>query len=239
MTGQAHMGGRVSRVGGRPRGAVSPDVLRRVEESLSASERAELSVIPAMACHVAWEYAWKARDYCRDRRMGGEFIRLSRRLDEARSRYVRETRHDNDTSKAIGEVAAAFMDMYRKDLSLLWFSINNEMLRVSPGIGDEGMRTDACVALCVTRVLRDRCMEVSGWLRKRAGVAMAIPDSVERMADVMRGYLGGVDVSGSGHVRTCLYMLGRDMDEIGRTLSAGGVGAVEGHEGGVTDIRIG
>ena len=141
---------------------------RLMIERLTLDEQMRVSFVPLIIAHLAWIYADKAMERAARDKVS-LLKKLSRTLRMVRQRYDDELRRELDHAyfRRIVERTDMFADSISRDLSVLYFSVNNEIKRVAPEYPYDELRTYAVMSTLFIRLYETHNKEMDRLLTEK------------------------------------------------------------------------
>ena len=179
-------------------------------ETFTFNENMQIAYVPIVITEVAWDYAFKVVKQAADNRISST-KKLSRSVRELRERYISDCRKDLDVShlEQMKKAASLFLQVCSLDFTLLFFSLNNELKKRWAGISYLDMRTDACIAMILLKVLKEHSRKMDELMSRKLGKEVPsysnpINDELYRY---MTEYANPCEFTFDGHVRTSMQII--------------------------------
>ncbi len=186
-------------------------------ETFTFNENMQIAYVPIVITEVAWDYAFKVVKQAADNRIS-ETKKLSRSVRELRERYISDCRKDLDTAhiEKMEKAASRFLKVCEMDFTLLFYSLNNELKKRWAGISYLDMKTDACIAMIMLKVLKEHSIKMDELMSKRLG--REVPSYSNPINDelykYMAEYANPCEFTYDGHVRTSMQIIMKNFNSI-------------------------
>lgn len=168
---------------------------KKMMERLTIDEQMRVSFVPLIITQLAWLYADKAMA-CAARDKVALLKKLCRSLKEVKQAYDNELKRelDYDHFKNIerqSDMCIAEMD---KDLTILYFCVNQEFKRCAPEYPYEELRTYAIMSILFINFLRLYNLEIDKMLAVKLNdrnlIPSIMPPLVEDLRTIMYAFAG-------------------------------------------------
>lgn len=186
-------------------------------ETFTFRENMDIAFTPLIITEVAWHFTFKVLKQAADNRIE-DTKKLSRAIKALRVKFLSDCRKDLDDKhiKRIENVANLFIKENLKDFMLLWFSANNELKKNWAELPYLGMRTDACISLCMLEILRQHNQRIDKLMSSKLGHDVPayrnpINDSLE---DCMAAFISPAVFGLTEHVKTSIKILHKRLELI-------------------------
>lgn len=166
-------------------------IVQRILDGLQPWELTDLTVKPVMLENIAWHFIEQTVNEARVQRIA-ETRPLCRAAREMRERYDRRVRRELHDSAGMGETAARkFLEMYDRDFTTLYFSVNAEIKRAMPDARCDTVRTYAVEALMVIRALERIIGKNNRLLSEKVGLPpVRVAPEIRGVKHLMEAYAG-------------------------------------------------
>lgn len=137
-------------------------------ERLTLDEQMRVSFVPLIITHLAWVYADKAMA-CAARDKVSLLKKLSRTLKMVHQKYNEELRREldyNHLQNVIRQTEMCISEINR-DLTILYFSVNQELKRKVPQYGFDEQRTYAVISTLFIDLLKQHNREMDKLLAEK------------------------------------------------------------------------
>lgn len=163
--------------------------------SFSQREHIQMAFIPLIFADLAFDYADKCRRYAADQRI--EILKkLGRAYDEVKRNYFDSVSKDLDRThqRNVEQEMARFKEEYRKDFTILWFSVNAEFKKKMPDYPYSDMRTDAICGMLMVDLLYQNNTHMDEVIAERLGdKRQSIHDpKIDALRSILDAYAGEV-----------------------------------------------
>lgn len=141
---------------------------RKMMERLTLDEQMRVSFVPLIITHLAWVYADKAMA-CAARDKVSLLKKLSRTLKMVHQKYNEELRREldyNHLQNVIRQTEMCISEINR-DLTILYFSVNQELKRKVPQYGFDEQRTYAVISTLFIDLLKQHNREMDKLLAEK------------------------------------------------------------------------
>lgn len=186
-------------------------------ETFTFKENMLMAYVPLIITEVAWHYALKVVNEAAQNRIS-DFKRLSRKVKSLRENYLQNCTKDltkQDIERII-ESAKAFINSCGNDFSIMFYSVNNELKKKWPDCHYLDIRTDACIAQSMIKLLflhnerMDKLVE-----RKLGGKMPSYRNPInEALLDCMRQYAFPAQVEFTGNMRLSMQIIHKKFNAI-------------------------
>lgn len=153
------------------------DTTKKMMERLTVNEQVRVAFVPIIISQLAWLQAEKAMDLSARYRVD-LLKKINRRLRETKQQYDMELRGQLDFAHQCN--VKGQMDMLLEEISgnltIMYFSVNQEFKRVVPDYPYDDLRTYAIMSLLFVDMLRKHNLEMDKILAEK--VDRNIPPSV-------------------------------------------------------------
>lgn len=141
---------------------------RKMIETLTIAEQMRVSFVPLIITHLAWVYADKAME-CAARDKVSLLKKLSRTLKMVHQKYNEELRRELDYThqQNVVKQTEMCMDEISRDLTILYFSVNQELKRKVPQYGFDEQRTYAIISTLFIDLLKQHNREMDKLLAEK------------------------------------------------------------------------
>lgn len=141
---------------------------RKMIETLTIAEQMRVSFVPLIITHLAWVYADKAMA-CAARDKVSLLKKLSRTLKMVHQKYNEELRRELDYThlQNVVKQTEMCMDEISRDLTILYFSVNQELKRKVPQYGFDEQRTYAIISTLFIDLLKQHNREMDKLLAEK------------------------------------------------------------------------
>lgn len=187
---------------------IHKDVMERLKK-FTFKENMMIAFAPVIITELIWLYAEIVTDYAAQARLS-ETKKLSRMVKEMRKKYNYELRLDltQEQVERIERISSDFVEKCQRDLTLLWYTINNELKRDFYNIGHLDMRTNAYLAIVLCDVLQEHNDAMDELIRQKMGSVSKVKNRlIEALRSCMEAYLSPATLSHSEHVKTSMRIL--------------------------------
>lgn len=164
-------------------------------ENLTIDEQMRISFVPLIITELAWTYAEKAM-VCAARDKVEILKKLNRTLKELHKKYNSELRKDLDYShaeKTIEQTKRCIEEIDR-DLTVLYFSVNQEFKRTTPEYPCDELRTYAIISTLFVDLLEKWNREMDQFLAEKLSdhelSPSVVPPIVEQLRKGMVAFAG-------------------------------------------------
>lgn len=137
-------------------------------ERLTLDEQMRVSFVPLIITHLAWVYADKAME-CAARDKVSLLKKLSRTMKMVHQKYNEELRREldyNHLQNVIRQTEMCISEINR-DLTILYFSVNQELKRKVPQYGFDEQRTYAVISTLFIDLLKQHNREMDKLLAEK------------------------------------------------------------------------
>ena len=141
---------------------------KKMIERLTLDEQMRVSFVPLIITHLAWVYADKAMA-CAARDKVSLLKKLSRTLKMVHQKYNEELRREldyNHLQNVIRQTEMCISEINR-DLTILYFSVNQELKRKVPQYGFDEQRTYAVISTLFIDLLKQHNREMDKLLAEK------------------------------------------------------------------------
>lgn len=187
---------------------IHKDVMERLKK-FTFKENMMIAFAPVIITELIWLYAELVTDYAAQARLS-ETKKLSRMVKEMRKKYNYELRLDltQEQVERIERISSDFVEKCQRDLTLLWYTINNELKRDFYNIGHLDMRTNAYLAIVLCDVLQEHNDAMDELIRQKMGSVSKVKNRlIEALRSCMEAYLSPATLSRSQHIKTSMRIL--------------------------------
>lgn len=141
---------------------------RKMMERLTLNEQMRVSFVPLIITHLAWVYADKAMA-CAARDKVSLLKKLSRTLKMVHQKYNEELRRELDYNhlQNVIKQTEMCMDEISRDLTILYFSVNQELKRKVPQYGYDEQRTYAIISTLFIDLLKQHNRDMDKLLAEK------------------------------------------------------------------------
>lgn len=141
---------------------------RKMIERLTIDEQMRVSFLPLIITHLAWVYADKAMA-CAARDKVSLLKKLSRTLKMVHQKYNEELRRELDYSHLQNVIRQTEMCIseINRDLTILYFTVNQELKRKVPQYGYDEQRTYAVISTLFIDLLKQHNREMDKLLAEK------------------------------------------------------------------------
>lgn len=141
---------------------------RMMMERLTLDEQIRVSFLPLIITHLAWVYADKAMA-CAARDKVSLLKKLSRTLKMVHQKYNEELRRELDYNhlQNVVKQTEMCMDEISRDLTILYFSVNQELKRKVPQYGYDEQRTYAIISTLFIDLLKQHNRDMDKLLAEK------------------------------------------------------------------------
>lgn len=141
---------------------------RKMMERLTLDEQMRVSFVPLIITHLAWVYADKAMA-CAARDKVTLLKKLSRTLKMVHQKYNEELRRELDYNhlQNVVKQTEMCMDEISRDLTILYFSVNQELKRKVPRYGFDEQRTYAIISTLFIDLLKQHNRDMDKLLAEK------------------------------------------------------------------------
>lgn len=142
--------------------------MRKMIETLTIAEQMRVFFVPLIITHLAWVYADKAMA-CASRDKVSLLKKLSRTLKMVHQRYNDELRRELDYNhlQNVIKQTEMCMDEISRDLTILYFTVNQELKRKVPQYGFDEQRTYAIISTLFIDLLKQHNREMDKLLAEK------------------------------------------------------------------------
>ena len=167
----------------------------KMMNSFTQREHIQMAFIPLIFADLAFNYADKCRRYAADQRI--EILKkLGRAYDEVKRNYFESVSKDLDRKhqRNVEQEMARFMEEYKKDFTILWFSVNAEFKKKMPDYPYSDMRTDAICGMLMVDLLYQNNTHMDEVIAERLGEKrQSIHDpKIDALRSILDAYAGEV-----------------------------------------------
>lgn len=167
----------------------------KMMNSFTQREHIQMAFIPLIFADLAFDYADKCRRYAADQRI--EILKkLGRAYDEVKRSYFDSVSKDLDRThqRNVEQEMARFKEEYRKDFTILWFSVNSEFKKKMPDYPYSDMRTDAICGMLMVDLLYQNNTHMDEVIAERLGEKrQSIHDpKIDALRSILDAYAGEV-----------------------------------------------
>ena len=197
---------------------VYDDVQNRLQ-AFTYNENMSMVFVPFIITEFAWHFALKVVKQAADYRIDA-LKKLSRSVRMMRDQYLSNCRKDLSQAHIdrIHKIASMFMQNYSSDFTLLFFSMNNLLKKQWADVSYLDMRTDACIAMVMLKLLEEHNQQVDELMVKRLGNDAPPPTGKnainDALWDCMDAYADPCQFSFDGHVRTSMQIITKKFNQI-------------------------
>lgn len=171
----------------------------KMMNSFTQREHIQMAFIPLIFADLAFNYADKCRRYAADQRI--EILKkLGRAYDEVKRNYFDSVSKDLDRThqRNVEQEMARFKEEYRKDFTILWFSVNSEFKKKMPDYPYSDMRTDAICGMLMVDLLYQNNTHMDEVIAERLGekrqsIHEPKIDALRSILDAYAGEVGQFD----------------------------------------------
>lgn len=188
----------------------------RLADYYDQETRLRMAYVPVIVANTIWLYIDRVLAYCAAHRID-EVKKLSRAVKMVKEDYYNYLRRSVDTAHLEGarNCTDEFMSRFGFDLQIMWHTINNELKKNYAGLEHDEMRTDALCAILLVRLLKSFCRDVDKDLEKKTGIsATTINPKIERLDEIMDGYVGDYEIGRPELIQRCEKILRKAIDTI-------------------------
>ncbi len=160
---------------------------RLMMERLTTDEQMRVSFIPLIITQLAWMYADKAME-CAARDKVSILKKLSRTLKLVHKKYDEELRRDLDYNhlQNITRQTGMCVEEMNRDLTILYFSVNQEFKRSTPEYPCDEQRTYAIISTLFIDLLKAHNLEMDKLLADRLNDRNLSPSIVPPLIQQLR-----------------------------------------------------
>lgn len=160
---------------------------KRMTETLTIEEQMRVSFVPLIITQLAWNYAEDAMR-CAARDKVSILKKLSRTLKMVHNKYEDELKRDLDYRHVenVRKQTDMCIDELKRDLTILYFSVNQEFKRSTPEYPFDELRTYAIISTLFIDLLSDYNKEVDKLLAKRLHDRNIPPSIVPPLVEHLR-----------------------------------------------------
>lgn len=141
---------------------------RKMMERLTLNEQMRVSFVPLIITHLAWVYADKAMA-CAARDKVSLLKKLSRTLKMVHQKYNEELRRELDYNhlQNVAKQTEMCMNEISRDLTILYFTVNQELKRKVPQYGFDEQRSYAVISTLFIDLLKQHNREMDKLLAEK------------------------------------------------------------------------
>jgi len=192
------------------------DVQKKLE-AFTMEENLKMAYEPVLIEAVAWIYAQRVATYSSENRIE-KYKRATRHLRELWKLYKDSQQRDLTwhIMQKIQDGAREWTELCVRDLSVIWFSVNNAMKKDHYQLGHLDMRTDAYMCLLIIRLYHredDAIAEKIARRLKQPKKNMPNP-CIQSLVLLMRMYLENITPDYDRHEENALGILRNDLQYI-------------------------
>lgn len=194
---------------------IHEEVMERLKK-FTFKENMMIAFTPVIITELIWMYAELVTDYAAQERLS-ETKKLSRMVKEMRKKYNSELRIDltQDQIERIERISTDFVEKCQRDLTLLWFTVNNELKRDFYEIGHLDMRTNAYIAIVLCDVLQEHNDAMDELIKEKMGSVSKVKNRlIEALRSCMEAYLSPATLDRSIHVKTSMRIIHNNLNLI-------------------------
>lgn len=195
---------------------VHTDTLNMLE-TFTFRENMNIAFTPLIITEVAWYYALKVVKFAADNRIS-QTVKLSRRVKALREEYINTCRKDLDNKHIdkMKHVAEEFVNVCRMDFTLLFYSLNNELMKKWADCAYLDMRTDACIAMILLQMLKEHNRRMDELMAKKLGgdVPSYRNPINDKLWECMDAYASPCKFKFEGHVETSMKIIRKKFNQI-------------------------
>lgn len=185
-------------------------------KTFTFEENMMIAFVPLIISHIAWRYAEKAMNYCRDRRID-EFKKPSREIHKLREEYLSDLSKDLDRKhlEEIFNETDRFLEEVSRDFTILYFSVNGEIKKLYPNIGHDEMRSNAYISVAMIQFLKAHNRRMDELIAEKMQRSASIENPIMRkLASYMTLYSGNIKLDNSQHLKACVNILQKNINKI-------------------------
>lgn len=186
-------------------------------ETFTFKENMNIAFVPLIITEVAWLYAMKVVKYAADNRIT-DTVKLSRAVRALREQYLSDCSKDLD-SKHIEKMEKAGEEFVKKnqmDFVMIFYSLNNELKKHWSDYAYLDMKTDACIAMIMLKLLKEHNSRMDELMASKLGgeVPSYRNPINEKLWDCMDAYAYPCKLEFTGHVETSMKIIRKKFDQI-------------------------
>lgn len=186
--------------------------------SFTWEENMAMGFIPLVIAQMAWNYADRAMRQCAEARLS-EFRDLGRKVKALRQEYIDELRVSLGINhiRGIGTNTSQFANECQRDLTILWWSMNQYVKDQEPDMPHDMMRTDAAVAVLMVRFLEKHYDRVNEFIHSKRGNADRVKPYPQmlRLGQLMMDYLPkGFKLESNANIDLCERIFNKNLSKI-------------------------
>lgn len=139
-------------------------------EKFTYNENMKIALLPLIITEIVWVYASKVVKYASEYKIE-ETKKLSRAVKMLREKYLNECSKDLDKDhiRRMQNEANEFILTYAHDFTVMYFSLNNELKKQWASICYLDMRTEACMAMLMLKVLKEHNQKMDKLMSEKFG----------------------------------------------------------------------
>lgn len=185
-------------------------------ETFTWKESMMIAFVPLVISHIAWVYAWKVLDYCKEHRIP-ETLKLSRAVKHVRDEYIQSIAKDLDAAhiRRVEQQTEQFIQLYDKDFTILWWGVNAQYKRQFPKDTLISMKTDAFIAVLMCRFLIQHNKRMDKIIAAKMGQANSISNPyMDKLETCMDAYCGDQVIECDNNINLCLKVFEKNINAI-------------------------
>lgn len=188
-------------------------------DDFTEDEIVKLAFSRLVATHIAWVYAFRVVDECRQRKIS-VFRKFTRAIEKFYNDYREYCRVDMDCKhlENIEMQTEGLMQEHEKDFTIMWFSVNAELKRVHGSLEDkENLLTNAWCSLIAIKVLRkwNKKMNEIVWSRNPNLNGVPVQKHVVGLETMLEeGFLSEMPIEITTNIELCMKILENNLEAI-------------------------
>lgn len=182
-------------------------------EKFSFQENMEIAFVPLIITEVAWYYAERTMSKAAYHKVS-ETVRLSRTVKNLHKEYEEMVAKDLDFAHRSHYKAQSkqFIEICQNDLTLLWFSVNQMLKNDWYHLRYLDMRTDAYCGVVMCELLFQHNKRIAKMVGERTGNFNEYNNpKIEALKDCLESYVSPAELSITGHVKTSLDIMKKNL----------------------------
>lgn len=181
-------------------------------------ENMAMGFVPFVIAQMAWNYAEQAMRQCAEARLS-EFRDLGRKVKALRQEYLDALRVSFDITqlRGIETNTGQFVNECQRDLTILWWSMNQYAKDQEPDMPHDMMRTDALIAVLMVRFLEKHYDRVNEIIHSKMGKRERVKPYPQmlRLGQLMMDYLpNGFKLESNANIDICERIFTKNLSKI-------------------------
>lgn len=194
---------------------IHADVQARLHK-FTREENLLIAYAPLVITELSWRFAFKTVELAAHYRIS-ELKKLSRTVkmmfEKQRGQYLKDLKPLH--IKQIETQTDRFMQLSSSDLTILYFSINNELKKKFPDLSYLDLRTEACRAMVMLKFHKEHQRKMDALIKERMGYVNHYATPIhDALYDAMDAYADPATVDFSGHVATSMKILQKNIGQM-------------------------